>query len=147
MLLAAFGVLDCLLSAPYFIPYFNIPARLLCERHELLADSNLDSGQDLIRLKEYMDRHQIQELKLSYFGTASPALLGLQHQALPGFNLYSAFEPWPRTEQLRSGDLVAVSATNLVGVYLPDKTFYQRQLGGLKPIEKIGHSIYLYRIP
>jgi hypothetical protein len=145
--LVSVGVLDCLLCAPYFFPYFNVPARLWSERHELLADSNVDVGQDLARLKAYLDEHQIPEIKLSYFGTASPAQVGLHHQVLPGFHLYSAFENWPISGELRSGDLVAISVSNLVGIYLEDKDFYRRTLGRLKPLERVGHSIYIYRIP
>jgi hypothetical protein len=57
------------------------------------------------------------------------------------------FEKWPATQDIRPGDLVAVSVTNLVGVYLPDKNFYLKRLRHLKPIDHIGHSIYIYRIP
>jgi hypothetical protein len=146
--LATMGLLEGYFTAPHFLSYFNWPARLLAERHELLADSNLDWGQDLARLKEYLDANKIPKIKLSYFGSASPGDLGIRHQILPGFNLYSHFEPGePESSSWRAGDWVAISATNLVGVYLPDKLFYQKLLRNLKPVATVGRSIYLYRIP
>jgi hypothetical protein len=146
--LAILGILDCLIAAPYFMPYFNMPARLAAERHQLLADSNIDMGQDLGRLKAYMERHHIPEVKLAYFGTASPGALGLKHKRLPGFELYSQSEPqWETTEELLPGDVAAISATNLVGVYLPDKRYYLKRLAHLKPVAIIGETIYVYRIP
>ncbi|HVE39270.1 MAG TPA: glycosyltransferase family 39 protein [Planctomycetota bacterium] len=135
-------------SAPHFLAYFNLPSTLVAERHAMLVDSNLDWGQDLGRLKAYLDRHGIASVKLAYFGNASPRALGLNHERLPGFNLYSRYEPeWKPAGELRPGDWVAVSATCYVGVLSSDKRYYLDRLGGLEPIARIGHSILLYRIP
>jgi hypothetical protein len=113
----------------------------------MLVDSNLDWGQDLARLKGYMDRVGARSLKLSYFGTASPRHLGLSHEVLPGFNSYSRFEPeWPAARELHPGDLVAISATNLMGVYLEDAQLY-RWFRRLIPVTTVGSSIVVYRIP
>src|SRR5262249_13733257 len=123
--------------------------RLLAERHELLADSNLDWGQDLRRLKAYVDRHGIRDLKLAYFGLGSPRQLGLIHSKLPGGNYYSDVEPeWGNAGVLKPGDWVAVSLSNYVGLGTPqDRDYYRRLLDGLRPVTTIGRSIAVYRIP
>jgi hypothetical protein len=145
------AVAGCLWAAPYFLAYFNLPSRAIAAPRFLLTDSNLDWGQDLGRLKKYMDRHGIPEVKLAYHGSASPRHLQLRHQVLPGltwFTQYVRHEPeWKPAADLKSGDYVAISATSLVGLVLHDKDFYLRSYGELEPVAEIGGSILLYRIP
>ena len=146
--LLAAAVLEVGLAAPYFLAFFNAPACLLRERHELLVDSNLDWGQDLKRLKRYVDRQGERGLKLGYFGNASPAQLHLDHEQLPGSNMYRQVElDYPVAEDLRPGDLVAISATNYVGLLIPDQNFYRSRFGNRKPVATIGHSILIFQMP
>jgi len=145
--LLAWGLVEALVWSPHQIGYFNSLSKMWKPGYQLLADSNLDWGQDLTRLKRYMDREGIPSLKLSYFGTASPEALNLRHQVLPGFNQYTLHEPhWPKADHLLPGDLVAVSETNLAGVYLSNKNLY-RPLQELKPVATVGSSILIYRLP
>jgi hypothetical protein len=50
------------------------------------------------------------------------------------------------TREVRPGDVVAVSATNLQGVYLDetDRPLMAR-LRAAKPVARIGYSIFIYR--
>ena len=127
---------------PHYLAYFN---ELVGPEsgHRYLVDSNLDWGQDLPGLKAYLDRSGIERIKLSYFGTAEPAYYGIRCDRLPGYPapdaLATAVDP---------GDLVAVSATNLEGVYLendPDAMRLMRRLRRQQPIASIGYSILIYR--
>lgn len=146
-ILVALSVGDCLLSAPHFLSYFNLPARLV-RKDRLLADSSLDWGQDLRRLKRYMEEQGIGSVKLSYYGVASPRQAGLTHQALPGVAEYLRHEPeWARVDDWSPGDVVAVSARNYRGVILKDRHYYLRRFGDLKPIARVGDSILVFRIP
>jgi hypothetical protein len=136
-------------AAPYFIPFFNLPSRLVFSRQYMLADSNLDWGQDLRRLRRYMDQHGISSLKLSYFGSASPRNLGLAHEVLTSANVYlMCEEDLVRARELRPGDWVAISATNLVGASFPEDS--RDELAAfrtMQPVATIGHSIFVYRMP
>jgi len=135
-------------AAPHFLAHFNLPSRILFERHEMLVDSNLDWGQDLGRLKEWMDREGIPSLKLSYFGHGSPRQLLLQHEVLPGNCTYPFFEPeWKQAGPLKPGDIVAISASNYSGFLLQDRDLYRRQFAGVKPLAVIGNSIIVFRVP
>jgi hypothetical protein len=146
-LLLAGVVSSGLLAAPHFLAYFNLPSTLIFERHHMLVESSLDWGQDLPGLKRWMDDNGVEEIKLAYFGSASPAYYGIRHQKLPGYNVYSTFEKqWPPVQRLEPGDRVAISATNLRGLYLPRKDTYERFLDE-EPVATIGHSILIYRIP
>jgi hypothetical protein len=148
--LLIFSAAESLLSAPYFLTHFNLPSLLLWERHSMLVDSNLDWGQDLARLKKYIDRRGIGEIKLAYRGNASPRQLGLQHQHLPGIGAYigRGLEPeWRAARSWGPGDTVAISASCLVGLFFENTEYYQRDFRKIAPIAVIGHSIYVYRIP
>jgi tetratricopeptide (TPR) repeat protein len=82
-------------------------------------------------------------VKLSYFGTADPAYYKLPVQMLP-----SAMRPQPDRVCLfvRPGDVIAISATNLQGVYLPRSvTTLLTELRSRQPFERAGYSILLYR--
>jgi hypothetical protein len=145
--LLAGAISSGLLAAPHFLAYFNLPSTVIFERHEMLVESNLDWGQDLPGLKRWMDDNGVEEVKLAYFGSASPAHYGIRHQRLPGYNVYSSFEKeWPPARGVESGDWVAISATNLRGLYLSRKDAYERFLAE-EPVAAIGHSILIYRIP
>jgi hypothetical protein len=133
-----------LLQHPHHLAYFNEIAGGPRNAWRLLVDSNLDWGQDLKRLAEWMRAHDVPRLKLSYFGSADPAYYGIEHEALPGYTAPHA----PRiTREILPGDVVAVSVTNLQGVYLErleDRALMAR-LRALEPIGRAGWSIRIYR--
>ncbi|OHD63337.1 MAG: hypothetical protein A2176_00035 [Spirochaetes bacterium RBG_13_51_14] len=56
---------------PNFIAYFN-EATPRDARYTRLVDSSLDWGQDLLRLKKYVEDNNIKNIKLDYFGTSEP---------------------------------------------------------------------------
>ncbi len=139
--LAALGVWYIFSSVsifPHYLAYFNELAGGPDGGYRYLVDSNLDWGQDLKGLKRYMDAHQIPRVWLSYFGTASPAYYRIAYNSLPSY-------PYIFKPDTEPTPFVAISATNLQGVYLENrnifKEFRQRQ-----PVAKIGYSIFIYRL-
>ena len=140
--LAAWHVAAALWIHPHYLAYFNELAGGPARGYRILVDSSLDWGQDLRGLKPYMEAHGIPRVKLSYFGTADPAYYGIPCDLLPGYL------PLPR-EIVRSfapGDVLAVSATNLQGVYLDpaDRPMMER-LRGEEPVGSVGYSILIFR--
>jgi len=91
-----------------------------------------------------MDTNRVPRVKLSYFGSADPAYYGIDAEALPGYTAPHA----PRvTRDIRRGDVVAVSATNLQGVYLdPEDRPLMERLRQLEPIGRVGYSMFVYRV-
>jgi hypothetical protein len=149
ILLATSSAVETLTDAPYFLAFFNVPARLAAERHRLLVDSNLDWGQDLGRLKKWLDRHGIGSVKLSYFGSGSPRHLNLRHEILPGACIYRWYErEWKEARDVQPGDIVAVSASNFVGALVEeDRDFFLKRFGHLRPVVVIGRSILVFKVP
>jgi len=128
---------------PHYLAYFNELVGGPNQGYKYLVDSNLDWGQDLKNLKRYMEDSHISRVWLSYFGTARPEYYAIAYNPLP------SFAPLDRRGDTYPTPYVAISATNLQGVYVrglsPDwdlfKEFRTRQ-----PIAKIGYSIFVYRL-
>ena len=140
--LAAWHLGAALVIHPHYLAYFNELAGGPARGYRILVDSSLDWGQDLRGLKPYMEAHGIPRVKLSYFGTADPAYYGIACDLLP------SYLPLPR-EVVRSfapGDVLAVSATNLQGVYLEaaDRPMMER-LRREEPVGNVGYSILIFR--
>jgi len=134
---------EALAIQPYPLAYFNQLAGGPAQGYRVLADSNLDWGQDLKRLAAVLKAQGIERPWLSYFGGADPALYGIEYRRLPApppsppTPDYHPFNPAP--------GVYAISASNLVGVGLaePDAFYIFRQR---EPFAHIGYSIFLYRI-
>ena len=88
-----------------------------------LADSNLDWGQGLPALKQWMEREEVDVVYLGYFGTDRPETHGIRYQPLPGYGRVGASggETIPADAQRH---VVAVSANHLLGLFLNDPETY-----------------------
>ncbi|HUP65804.1 MAG TPA: hypothetical protein VM557_11050, partial [Thermoanaerobaculia bacterium] len=117
---------------PDYLAWFNAIAG--DEPQEWLLDSNLDWGQDLLRLEEEARRRGIDRLALSYFGSALPA----RHDLPP---LRPAHATRPTT------GWIAVSWMNRKGIGLLSAEPLYRWLDPHEPVATIGKSILLYYIP
>jgi hypothetical protein len=109
----------------------------------VLVDSNVDWGQDLGRLADWLKAHGEPRVKLSYFGSADPAYYGIDGQALPGVSSPRAASV---TRTIEPGDLLAVSVTNLQGVYLdPEDRALMARIRSFPLVGRAGWSIRIYR--
>jgi len=94
------------------------------------------------------------EHRLSYFGSANPAYYGIEYDTLP--SLFVLDQRGRREDLFRLARLpllegtVAISATNLYGVYLESAAGVPRnyfaRYRNREPTARIGHSIYVYQI-
>lgn len=145
---AALGVLAAwyLAAAAFIFPhqlaYFNELVGGPKNGHRYLVDSNLDWGQDLGGLKEYLDRNGIGKVKLAYFGFTDPAYFGIDYDYLPSVTIV---HPRPFRPDAPLDGCIAISATLLQGLYLPQGDLY-REFRDLTPAARIGYSIFVYRL-
>jgi hypothetical protein len=131
---------------PHYLTFFNEVAGGPDNGYKILVDSNLDWGQELIGLREYMTKENIQSVKLSYHGTADPAAYGVVYEPLPSYPYHQwTSETVPDILLNPPGGVYAISANNLQGLRFKSHdlyaTFRQR-----KPDAIVGHSIFIYRI-
>ncbi len=134
---------------PYYLTYFNEIAGGPERGRYILSDSNIDWGQDLVGLKNYVDHNKIARIKLSYFGIAHPTAYNFQTEALPPvrtamtdqgawwLDTYYSFDPPPGK--------YAISIANLMGGIWIDPSEYA-YFRDRQPDTAVGNSIYLYTI-
>ncbi len=134
---------ECLAGSPYHLAYFNAPTVAAAPRHRVLLDSNLDWGQDLTRLSRWLDERGIRDVKLAYFGMASPRHAGIRHEILlPTFSQYTRMEKeWRVAQGIGAGDTVAVSAFLLDKLEATDALPPRSRL-----LAVIGHSIFVFQV-
>jgi hypothetical protein len=129
-------------AAPNQIAYFNELAGGPTGGLRYAADSNLDWGQGLPQLKQYMDREGIDVVYLAYFGTDRPEAHGICFHPLPGYGRVGP--PGGKSIPLDARrHVVAISANHLVGLMLNDPDLYAR-FRNRPPTAVLGGSIYVF---
>lgn len=68
--------------SPRYLEYFNEIAGGPRGGHRWLIDSNLDWGQDLIRVRRYMTEHHLDSVHLAYFGRVDPRVYGISYSSI-----------------------------------------------------------------
>jgi hypothetical protein len=145
--LASWQALSVLSLYPHYLAFFNEIAGGPENGHRYLVDSNLDWGQDLPALRDYLSQEGIDQVYLSWFGPARPERYGIEYRALPGFPLnqgsaetfaYNPYQPAP--------GLYAISATNLQGVVFKDHDTFA-WFRDQAPLARPGYSLFVYRVP
>lgn len=128
---------------PWFLSYLT---EYVSHRKEtgynVMVDSNLDWGQGLLALRDWMHKHDVDRVYLSYFGSALPSGYGIHYVPLPSFfALRPSPAPGPGNPEPA---WVAVSATNMNGAYLQNDSF--RFLHDARPDYIVADCIYLYHV-
>jgi hypothetical protein len=125
-----------ILVSPHYLAYFNELAGGPGNGYKYLVDSNLDWGQDLKNLKRYLNARGIKDIYLDYFGAADPGYYGIRARMIPDVP--------PSTDAAHA--YYAISATSLVSVYAPGGSAHD-WIGLYEPVDKVGYSIFVYRLP
>ncbi len=152
LLLAATA--SCLRAYPHTLSYFNEGSGGLAGGHRHLLHSNIDWGQDLIVLKEFIeDNPQYRGLHFVTSNYWDPAVLGIDCRKLPvGCDPNHSLD-WRRTLSSR---FIAISVNVLMGercrIYLGPLSYLEvnegtfAQLRSLRPVAKIGASIWIFDV-
>ncbi len=108
-------LLSFVAATPGYLSYFNQLAGGPEGGRRYLLDSNVDWGQDLDRLSDWMRDRNLSKIHLAYFGTADPEAYGIRFEKV---FLHLDLRPEKPSNLPRSGDFVAVSVNLLGGLYL-----------------------------
>ncbi len=148
--------LSVLAVHPDYLTYFNEAAGGPDRGLEHLADSNIDWGQGLVALRDWLETHAAgRPLQLAYFGTMYPEVLGIRYK-LPLFGPKGHRQGEDPVQIGPYPGLQAVSANYLLGIPFPAPdasgkqanvpedayTYYRR----FKPVAIVAHSIFVYDI-
>jgi len=133
---------------PHYLGFFNWAVGGPDNGHTILLDSNIDWGQDLLRLQNWMDENGVDRVKLGWFGTAVPAYYNLDYEPLPGFPQAEFLSLWtqpPFNVAAPETGVYAISVSSLMELPLPQSGVYawfrQRE-----PDARIGVSIWIYEV-
>ena len=135
---AAAMVIISLRSWPHYLPFFNLAAGGPSAGHRYFLDSNLDWGQDLVGLKRYMDREQIDRIDLAYAGRVRPELYGIDYDPFlgRGSNHYAVV-----SANLLWGRMYFMNGTG----HWPTNQDLYASFRSREPEAVIGHSLYVFR--
>lgn len=126
---------------PHHLTYFNEAAGGPVGGRKYLLDSNLDWGQDLHLVKNWMETHGESRIQLAYFGMVEPKRLGIDYDiplgdVLPGWYAISV----NFVEGRPSGAVRPDGGVQILppGAY---EVFHS-----MEPAERLGYSIDLYHV-
>ena len=126
---------------PHPLAFFNRLVGGPANGFRYLADSNIDWGQDLKPLQDWMADQGVSHVNLAYFGQADPAYYGIDCTHLPGAPKFAT----DLIARPRLPGYVAISPTILQGVYAPPfwRLFYE-PFRALTPAAIVGGSMRVY---
>ena len=140
---------------PHSLSYFNELVGGPKGGHAHLVDSNIDWGQDLLLLREWLDDHpEARPIGIAYFGNIDPAIAGVDAPLPPGSEPTDAGEtdfPTKPSRDLSPCDYgpqpgwYAVSVNYLRGVTWNtgrNLTYFQH----FEPVDRVGYAIMIYHI-
>lgn len=138
-LLVGWYIFESISVFPYYLTYFNQLAGGPSGGYRYVVDSNLDWGQDLKRLGQWVEDKKIPRLTLDYFGWADPSYYLGERYIWSNSKVFTDARDFLARNQ--SNGWLAVSAT-----FLQNNPDAYGWLTHYQPTVIIGHSIFVYHI-
>ena len=145
------------IQGPHWMSYFNELAGGPSRGHQWLVDSNIDWGQDVLRLQNWQERHpSANPLHVAVYSMFDPKDLGLVFtKPAPFVSGHPEVTDLTGRRGPQSG-WYAVSVCHLKGMefFVFDgqgeayfsKAYFTYFLDNFEPVDMIGYSIYIYHI-
>jgi hypothetical protein len=133
---------------PHYLSYFNRAAGGPENGRNILVDSNIDWGQDLLRLRQWMADNGVEQVKLGWFGTADPAYYGINYQPMPGLGrqeFHSLWYPPPFNPENPEPGVYAISVSSWWESHWDTKITYP-WFRARPPDDRVGYSILIYKV-
>jgi len=142
--LVAFHLASSLHSLPDYLAYSNELWGGPSQTYRRLADSNADWGQGLREARQYLQRRNIKDCWLAYYGSADPAYYQLPCKLLP--DTFMAY--WRTPIQIppeKYHGVVLITGTEMAGLYWGRGILnpYSRFLDA-PPVANLGGSILVF---
>ena len=126
---------------PHYLPFFNLIGGGPDNGIEWLDDSNVDWGQDLPLLEEYIRQNELTDVMVGPMTWYAPSIYGVDGEVLGPSEVIQRLaipNPAPGT--------YAVSAHLLTRARFDDATLID-PLTDWAPVAVLGHSLYVFRFP
>ena len=125
----ALVAVESLAAFPNYLPFVNVAFGGSDRAPRYLLDSNVDWGQDTLKLKAWLDARGIKSICFAYFGAEPKSALGFATVDIPS-------DPGGSHKAI-----TCVIAASVQFLYLHDDLAWLRTR---TPMAKIGQSIYIY---
>jgi hypothetical protein len=120
-----------LLAQPYYLQYFNEYCGGSADGYKYLVDSNLDWGQDALRLKQFVDQHRIDHVHLdATYSAITGKYYKMNQTTVDGTSAQSLTNAW-----------LVISASRLVQ---PEWNWLRKRYS---PSATLANSTFIYRLP
>ncbi len=141
--------IETLFGAPYFLSYFNQFGGGIDNGYRYVVDSNYDWGQDLKKLKDFVEKNKIEKISVDYFGGGNP-----QYYLGNKVEYWQSSKGNPRDEGI---EWLAISINNLQGALgklhpgqprnPEDEYQWLKEIKNpYQPDFRAGTSIFLYKL-
>ena len=141
--------LASLIVFPFYLPYYNEFVGMN-NGYKVSINVDVDWGQDLKLLKNYMDENNIDKISFSYFGQVYPEYYNISYNYLPSigtFRYKGVNSPLNDIEDCRPvKGLVAISIANLKQPFLFKNQSCFEWVDGLQPVHRVGYTIYIFNV-
>jgi 4-amino-4-deoxy-L-arabinose transferase-like glycosyltransferase len=128
--------ISSIVSYPGYLGYFNEIIGNNRRADTYVVDSNLDWGQDLRRLTNWVEEHQISKIHIDYFGGGDPS-----------YYLKDKVIPWQSTFQKEKGYYAVSRHFYRTSAFYQDRgTDYDHYFTNDEYLTTIGTSIYVYKV-
>ncbi|MBU2109901.1 glycosyltransferase family 39 protein [Patescibacteria group bacterium] len=133
-----------IIAFPNYLSYYNEFGGGIKNGYKIATDSNYDWGQDLKRLKSFVDKNNIEKIGIDYFGGGNiPYYFGDKGQMW--------WSPWGSPKDYGI-EWLAVSANTLMSAQAKPALGFERKfedsywwLKGKEPYARAGTSIFIYK--
>ena len=133
-----------IIAFPHYLSYYNEFGGGIKNGYKIATDSNYDWGQDLKRLKSFVDKNNIEKIGIDYFGGGNiPYYFGDKGQMW--------WSPWGSPKDYGI-EWLAVSANTLMSAQAKPAPGFERKfedsywwLKGKEPVARAGTSIFIYK--
>ncbi len=133
-------IVGTLALSPHFLTFFNEIAGGARGGYRYLVDSNLDWGQNLWDLRQWMTENGEDHVYYAHYSPARPEAYGIDADFLPPDPRAVVFAPWNP-----SPGLYAIGATVLQGPYAPDVNTYA-WFHAREPVTRLGNALFVYEV-
>ncbi|MBI4522541.1 MAG: glycosyltransferase family 39 protein [Deltaproteobacteria bacterium] len=140
VILSVWYVAEFIAISPDHLSYFNQIAGGYRGGTRWLDDSNVDWGQGLIQLREYLQKHPARDFWLCDLGAVNPAYYGIQSE-VRSYNL--PVSPPPGRTLILSAHCVA----RWRAILAKNPEITRNWLVEVAPKAIVGHALYIYEMP
>jgi 4-amino-4-deoxy-L-arabinose transferase-like glycosyltransferase len=135
---------ETIIASPYFLSYFNQIGKGVWGGYQYVTDSNYDWGQDLKRLKIYVQKNNIDKIAVDYFGGGDVSYYLSDKAVLWWSSKGNPLNEGVKWIAISANVIQSAKANPTKGYVLEEQNTYPWL--NQKPYARAGTSIFIYKL-